>query len=359
MYIGLEQGETGWVWGNQSGPGSTIFAYDYCADSGDDSVGVVYSEWSFLGWYDAFGLTLTPPEGQQFPVTPMTLQHGTEAAGIGQFCENCGGGGGGGGGNVNTNQFHLDVTNQLSGLSNVLSESHRWQRGALSNSERSEVVGGLTNQWAGIEVDARARAAETLGSATNLAQLTPFSAPAADSDDFFVGSIGLLGLLESTAAGVASLILLFRKIVSIAMCFWLGMRIRDELHETAREMVTIPHVPAAGSGVPFMDLVVGKLKGFLIVSVLMAALPLLFNFVVGTALNYGLPEDVAFGTAARNPMPVFSSLVSAIPKFGRVFAFVTLFVPFETAMGCAVTYTVFRNLRLQVFIFACWWTKML
>jgi len=346
----------GWVWSGVSGPGSTIFAYDYCADSADDAAGVVYFEWSFFGWTDGFLFTLNTPEGLS-PIPPfgvMTTEHGVHMAGIGANCENCGGGGGGGEGS-NTNQFHLDVTNQLVGISNVVYESHRWQRGELGESERSGLVASVTNGWAALVDDARAKGRETLGSATNLAQVSSFSAPAAQADDFFVGDVGLFGLLEGATVAFSGLVGLFRTFCAVGFCFFLGVSVREELQGMARDMVTVPQVPAMGSDVPLLDLVLGKARGFLLVSVLMSALPLLIDMFLGAFAGFA---EVGVGGGVRDPMPLLSALFADVPKFGRAFALLNTYLPFEVAMGCAVTYTAFKNLKLQLFVFACWFSKL-
>lgn len=350
-----------WLSSGQSYPG-TLFPADFCMDSAADAAGPTYSFWEVVGWGILGGLIDNgPPEGSEyFQGQTLIWEHGIQALGTGNSCGDCNSGSGGGGGGVNTNQFHLDVTNSLAGISNVLSETHRYQRGDFTESERSGMIGSVTNDWASIIEQGRGWANEALGSATNVARMGEFVPPPPEPDDFFIGGFGVFAFLEAAASAFAGIIRIFRLFAGLAMAWYLARQVREDLYDAFVNANMVAPIPSAGSDIPFLDLVIGKARGFFVVSALFGLLPLALSVMVDTVHTYwGFEDDVQLQAALGDPAGYTSTLFSAIPKIGRAFAFLDLFVPLQTAIACAAVYTVFCAEKVKIFYFAVVYTKMI
>jgi len=310
--------------------------------------------WLWVGWW--LGDTeLGMPEGGTAGTDPLILSHGSHASWLGFGCSGCDTPGGDG----NTNRFHLDTTNSLAGISNVLSETHRYQRGALTEGESCSLLSSYTNGIGALIEQGKGMGDGALANMTNWGGIGTPTIGMPGSEDFVVGSTGLLGFLETAAASLDVVVDAFRWFLSLTMCWHLGRTVREELVEYAKDAVSIPQTPSKGGSIPLVDLLISKAVGFLIVSAIFAVIPLFLGMMADRTV-FVLSSSEELEVALTGPASAGMSRFSTdVPGFVRSWALIVIYVPTGTAIGCAVTYAAFRALKDRVFMWAIAWTKMM
>jgi len=309
------------------------------------------TSWTFVGWW--LGDTELPePESGYIDITnPLNLNHGTHASWLGFGCVGCDAPGGGGG--VNTNQFHLDVTNSLARIELKMDEARDLSTGGFSSSLTEALLdrmaGPLLTASNAVQEATLSRSNSMKGLETGVGTYVApegtddlaIDLPGGGSFSFIAAPIAMLG-----SGSFAVVCAWLRFLVVFGFAMWFNVAVYSEVHEAMREIINQKsQTTASGGAIPGASAVVGAFFAILICTAALT-LPALWS-VYGEAHD-GLLTDAAGTPSTGMLKAVFQTMFTKandIPYVGTLLGAIDMMIPFLGIVTIIGNWIVFQLAR--------------
>jgi hypothetical protein len=352
------------AWSGVSGPGSYIPDLEMCLDPVLVPSAPLTSEWQFLGWDDSIGGWTLFPEGEGWGGVgeDLILSHGTHASATGTGCGDCSGGGGDPDPEVtNTNQFHLDVTNALAGISERLDTSLQYQTGGVPDSVAEGLSAGFQSRIGEL----------TNGVNDQLVGLTNFlgtnfvasgglvSAPGLPPGDLMLSlptgdTIPLFAWLAEALTPFHLLGAFLRFSVTLMLSGWVNLTIMRECLEAARTVVqSRSQTTSSGGAVPGLSAIIGITFAAIIIAMALA-LPASMS-ALGEAQRIAVVNEggdaLGGGDAVLGTMigSVFEA-ASLVPYVGHFLFLTGYFLPYVSIAAVLANWGIYVSIRRFVLL---------